>query len=159
MSSWVAILLVLLGVGFCLQLSAEDSLVSSNSETSAQTDEQNAVVIDPADETGPTIKTDRMLTEEEAQELVWNLPEVQAAIVRILDHGGVPLSKVGFRPSPLTQPGADKAFYTIHFQGERVKEPIPETIFCVDAFTGQIRVYEKSSGKIISLDDWRHQRK
>jgi hypothetical protein len=159
MRLYVLALVVLLGVGFGLQLSAEDSLVRSNSEPSAQTDEQKAVVIDPADETGPTIKTDRMLTEEEAQELVWNLPEVQTLVVRILDQGGVPLSMVGFRPSRKAQPGADKAFYTIHFQGERVKEPMPETIFCVDAFTGQIRVYEKSSGKILSLDDWRHQRK
>jgi hypothetical protein len=159
MSSWVAILFVLLGVGFCLQLSAEDSSVRSNGEPSAQTDEQKAGVIDPVDKTGPTIKIGRMLTEEEAQELVWNLPEVQATIVRILDQGGIPLSMVGFRPSLKAQPGAGKAFYTIHFQGERVKEPIPEIIFSVDAFTRQIGVYEKSSGKIISLDDWRHQRK
>ena len=159
MSSWVAILLVLLGVGFCLQLPAEEPSVQANGESSAQPEEEKAVVIDSADETGPKIKTGRMLTEEEAQELVWNLPEVQADITRILDQGGIPLSMVGFRPSVKAQPGAGKAFYTIHFQGERVKEPIPETIFCVDAFTGQIQVYEKSSGKIISLDDWRHQRK
>ena len=155
----VVALVVLLGVGFSLRLPAEEPSVQANGESSAQPEEPKAVVIDSADETGPKIKTGRMLTEEEAQELVWNLPEVQAAVARILDQGGVPLSMVGFRPSREAQPGAGKAFYTIHFQGEHVKEPIPETIFCVDAFTGEIRVYEKSSGKIISLDDWRHQRK
>ena len=159
MSSWVAILFVFLGVGFCLQLSAEDSSVRSNGEPSAQTDEQKAGVIDPVDETGPKIKIGRMLTEEEAQELVWNLPEVQAAIVRILDQGGIPLSMVGFRPSREAQPGAGKAFYTIHFQGVHVMTPVPERTFCVEAYTGRISVFDPSSGKLIPLEDWRHQQK
>jgi hypothetical protein len=159
MRSCVVALVVLLGVGFCLQLSAEDPSVRSNSEPSAQTDEQKAVVIDPADETGPTIKTDRMLTEEEAQELVWNLPEVQADITRILDQGGIPLSMVGFRPSPGTQPRAGKAFYTIHFQGIDVMTPVPERTFCVEAYAGRISIFDPSSGQLISLEDWRHQRK
>jgi hypothetical protein len=159
MRSCVVALVVLLGVGFSLQLSAEDSLVGSNAEPLAQTDEQKAVVSDPADETAPTIKTDRMLTEEEAQELVWSLPEVQADITRILDQGGVPLSMVGFRPGLGAQPGAGKAFYTIHFQGANVMTPVPEKTFCVEAYTGRISVFDPSSGKLISLEDWRHQRK
>jgi len=159
MRSCVVALVVLLGVGFCLQLPAEDASVRSNSEPSARTDEQKPAVIDPAGEPGPTIETNRMLTEEEAQELVWNLPEVQADITRILDQGGIPLSMVGFRPRLGARPGAGKTFYTIHFQGVDVMTPVPERTFCVEAYTGSISVFDPSSGQLIPLEDWRRQRK
>ena len=138
---------------------AEGPPAQPDSGTPVERDEQKAVVIDRPGDPAPRIETGRMLTEEEVQELVWNLPEVQRAIVRILDQGGIPMSVVGFRPNPATRHGVDQALYTVHFHGDRIKEPIPGMVFVVDAFTGEIGVYDKSSGGIITLDDWRQQLK
>ena len=154
-----AIVLIALSLALGAQAAAEGPSARPESETTSRNDEQKAVVIDRPGEPVPATETGRMLTEEEAQELVWNLPEVQSVIARILDQGGVPMSVVGLRPNPATMPGADKALFIIHFHGDRIKEPIPEMVFVVDAFTREIGVYEKSSGSIIPLEDWRHRQK
>jgi hypothetical protein len=152
-----AIFLLALSLALGAQATAEEPSAQHDSGTPVEKDEQKAVVTDRPGEPVPNIETGRMLTEEEVQELVWNLPEVQKVIVRILDQGGIPVSVVGFRPNPAMRPGVDRALYTIHFHGDRIKEPIPEMVFVVDAFTGEIGAYEKSSNRIIPLDDWRQQ--
>ncbi len=160
MAARAAIFLLALSLALGAQACAEEPSVPPENAMPGQKVEQKAAV--PDDRTAepvPSAENHRMLTEEEVQELVWNLPEVQALVLRILDQGGVPLSLVGFRPDPSTRPGSDKALYTVHFHGDHIKEPIPEMVFVVDAFTGEIGVYEKSSGSIISLDEWRHRQK
>jgi hypothetical protein len=159
MAARAAIILLALSLALGAQACADELPAQPESGTAAQRDEQSAVIIDRPGEPVPRMETGRMLTEEEVQELVWNLPEVQRVIVRILDQGGIPISMVGLRPNPGTRPGADKALYTVHFHGDRIKEPIPGMVFVIDAFTGEIGVYEKSSGGIITLDDWRQQQK
>ena len=96
-----------------------------------------------------------MLTEEEAYDLVWNLPEVKKEIERILDKGGIPLSTVGARPSPDCRPKGANSFYTIRFQSVHAKDVLVDLLFSVDAFTGEASVYDAPAGAFISLDEWR----
>ncbi len=159
MRSCTLILLVLLGVALALQLRAEESSVRSKSEPSVEAKEPSVVITRPAEENGPKTEAPLLLTEEQAQDLIWNLPELQADMARILDHGGIPLAVVGLRPGPDAQPGKGNAFYTIHFQAAHVSTPYPDTTFCVEAFTRQISVFDPSFSKLISLEEWRRQRK
>ena len=99
-----------------------------------------------------------MLTEEEAYDLVWNLPAVRKEIEKILNDGGVPLATVGMRPSPVSQPGDENSFYVIRFQGVQSKSVTIELLFYVDAFTGRIRVYDSYTGSLIPLEDWQRRR-
>jgi hypothetical protein len=66
---------------------------------------------------------------------------------------------VGARPSPAGQPEGDKSFYAIRFQSVHAKDVLVDLLFSVDAFTGDISVYDSSAGSFISLDDWRRRRR
>ena len=124
-----------------------------------QVDTSRITISQPQEAAKPQPKKDRMLTEEEAYDLVWNLPEVKKEIETILEKGGVPFSTVGTRPSPAGGPEGDKSFYIIHFQGLHAGDVLVDLLFSVDAFTGRISVYDAPAGSLISLDDWRRQRR
>ena len=127
----------------------------AESRSDEQGDTSPVVIIQPQEEAKPQPNKDHMLTEEEAYDLVWNLPEVKKDIEKILDEGGVPLATVGMRPSPGSQPADENSFYAIRFQGVHAKSVFIDLLFYVGAFTGQVLVYDSSAGSLISLDDWR----
>jgi len=123
-----------------------------------QADTSPVVIIQPQQETKPQANKDRMLTEEEAYDLVWNLPEIGKEIEKILDQGGVPLATVGMRPTPDSQPGEENSFYIIRFQGVHTKSVFIDLLFYVDAFNGRVFVNDPHRGSTIPLDDWRRQK-
>jgi hypothetical protein len=155
----VAIILMLLCVGVPVHAEGQGAPAKTESGPEEEADTSGIVIIQPQEAAKPQPKNNRMLTEEEAYDLVWNLPEVKKEIERILEKGGVPFSTVGARPSPASQPEAGKSFYAIHFQGLHAKDVLVDLLFSVDAFTSRISVYDASAGSFISLDDWRRQRK
>ncbi len=157
--SIVAIILVLLCVGVQVRAEGQEAPARAESRQDEPADTSPIVIIQPQEAAKPQPKKDRMLTEEEAYDLVWNLPEVKKEIERILEQGGVPFSTVGARPSPAGQPEEGKSSYAIHFQGLHAKDVLVDLLFSIDVFTGRISVYDSSAGSFISLDDWRRQRK
>jgi hypothetical protein len=98
------------------------------------------------------------LTEEEVYELIWNLPEVQREVNKVLAQGGAPSASVGFRPRSENDPEAHRLFYTVHYEAGQVDTPSTLPVFVVDALTAEILVYDSSSGKLVTLDAWREQR-
>ena len=155
----VAIVLALSFVGTHLHAESQEPPTKAESRSGEQDGTPSVVIIQPQEETKPQPKKNELLTEEEAYNLVWNLPEVKKEIENILDQGGVPVATVGMRPSPGSQPGEGNSFYAIRFQGVRAKSVFIEMLFYVDAFTGQILVYDSPAGSPISLDDWHRQSK
>jgi hypothetical protein len=126
--------------------------------TAEEPDDQASVVLIPS-QGEPTLQQRRgPLTEEEVYELVWNLPEVQTEVNKVLAQGGAPVASVGFRPRSESDPEAHKLFFTVHFEAGRVDKPPTLPVFVVDALTAEILVYDTSSGKLVSLDAWREQR-
>ena len=150
----IAIAFVVFCFGIHVHAESEEPQAKVESIPAEQADTSTAVIIQPQQETKPQPNKDRMLTEEEACDLVWNLPEVRKEIEKILDQGGVPVATVGTRPSPGSQPGEENSFYSIRFQGLNAKDVFIELFFHVDAFTGRVFVYDSYTGSLISLDDW-----
>ena len=150
---------MLLCAGVQVHVEGQEAPAKGKSGPDEQADTSPVVIIQPQEAAKPQPKKDRMLTEEEAYYLVWNLPEVKKETERILEQGGVPFSTTGARPRAANQPGGDKSFYTIRFQSLHAKDVLIDILFSVDAFTGQISVYDSSAGSFISVDDWRGQRR
>ncbi len=124
----------------------------------APADTAPAVIVGPQEEAKPQTKRDRMLTEDEAYDLVWNLPEVKKEIEKILDQGGIPLATVAMRPNQSGKPEEKNSLYAIRFQGVLAKNIAVELLFYVDANDGQVLVYESSTGKLIPVDEWRRRK-
>ncbi|HUJ90175.1 MAG TPA: hypothetical protein VLX12_08275 [Syntrophorhabdales bacterium] len=153
----IAIVLMLSCIG--MQLHAESQPpAKAESGPDEQAGTSPVVIIQPQGDANPLPKKDRMLTDEEAYDLVWNLPDVKREIEKILNQGGVPLATIGTRPSPDSRE-EEKPFYTIRFQGVNTKSIFIDLLFYVDAFTRQVLVYDSSAGSLISLDDWRRRNK
>jgi hypothetical protein len=131
----------------------------SDTGPDVQADASRVLIIPPGQAAEHQPPKDRMLTEEEAYDLVWNLPEIQKEIGSILDQGGVPLSTVALRPSPDSRLEKGTAFYAIRFAGVHTRDVFAELLFYIDAFTGQVSLYDASSGALISLEDWRRQKR
>jgi hypothetical protein len=154
-----AIALIILCVGLHLSADGQEVPTKADSAPDIEADTSRIVIIQPQEEAKPQSKKDRMLTEEEAYDLVWNLPEVKKEIERILEQGGVPFSTASVRPSPDDRPEEGKSVYAIRFQGIHAKDVLVDLLFYVDAFTGQVLFYDSSAGSPISLDDWRRRKK
>jgi hypothetical protein len=146
-------------VGVQVRAEGQEAPAKTQSGPDEHADTSRITISQPQEAAKPQPKKDRMLAEEEAYDLVWNLPEVKKEIETLLEKGGVPFSTVGARPSPASQPEGDKSLYIIHFQGLHAGDVLVDLLFSVDAFTGRISVYDSSAGSFISLDDWRRQRK
>jgi hypothetical protein len=154
----IAVALVLSCVGVYCHAESQEPPAGTESRPAEPYDTSPVVIIQPEQETKPQPKKERMLTEEEAYELVWNLPEIRKEIEKILNDGGVPLATVATRPAPARQSGEENSFYIVRFQGVQAKSVFIELLFSVDAFSGQIRVYDSYTGSLISLEDWRRRK-
>ncbi len=146
-------------IGMRLHAENQEPPIKAKSGPGEQNGTSPVVIIQPQEEAKPQPKKDHMLTEEEAYDLVWNLPEVKKDVETILEQGGVPLATVGMRPRSGSRPEEKNSFYAIRFQGVHAKSVFVDLLFYVDAFTRQVLVYDSSAGSLISLDDWRRRNK
>ena len=135
-----------------------EELPAPSESKSEPADTNPVVIIDPQEEAKPKATRDRVLTEDEAYDLVWNLPEVKKEIENILDQGGVPLGTVVMRPNLAGKPEEKNPFYAIRFQAVRGKNIAVDLLFYVDATDGRIFVYDSFSGKLIPVDEWRRRK-
>jgi hypothetical protein len=112
-------------------------------------------VLEPREEAKPQDQKDPILTEDEAYDLVWNLPEVKKETQKILDQGGVPVASVAMRPTLVGQEEEKNSFYVIRFQCWHEKTLSVDLLFHVNATNGQVLVNDSLDGGLISLDEWR----
>ena len=154
----VTIALFLSCVAVHCHAASEESPARTENGSIEPADTAPAVIVGPREEAKPQSKRDRMLTEDEAYDLVWNLPEVKKEIEKILDQGGIPLATVAMRPNQSGKPEEKSSLYAIRFQGVLAKNIAVELLFYVDANDGQVLVYDSSSGKLISVDQWRRRK-
>ncbi len=158
-ASAVAIVLVLFCAGVQVRPDGQEPRAGFSGASQDEADTSPVVIVQPQEAAKPQARKDRMLTEEEAYDLVWDLPEVKKDMERILERGGVPFSNVSARPDPGDQPGGKDSRYVIRFQGMHAKDVLIDLLFSVDAFTGRVSVFDSSSGSFIPLEEWRRQRK
>jgi hypothetical protein len=150
----IAITLLFLCVVYC-HAAGEELPAGSGSGSAEPADTAPVVIVTPQDETKPQAGKDSMLTEDEAYDLVWNLPEVKKEIEKILDQGGVPYATIAARPDQGGKPEENNSLYTVRFQAVRGKNIAVELLFYVDATNGQVLVSDSFSGKLIPIDEWR----
>ncbi len=98
------------------------------------------------------------ISEKEAQDLIWALPEVQASASYLQQHGARPITITMSTPSPSAKPGTAAAEYVIRFAEDHGSYVVPINTFAVDAYTKQIYVYDVNSDKMIPLQEWRSSR-
>ncbi len=112
----------------------------------------------PLKPSSPSIPVAAPISEDEANKLVWALPEVQAAAEQLRAQGSRPLTFAARKPAPSAVPGSAQADYMIAFGEDRDGHVTTLDTFAVDAYTKEISVYDVVEDKNISLDQWRAMR-
>jgi hypothetical protein len=99
----------------------------------------------------------RLLTEEEAEEIVWNLPEIKAIMQRMKGTGANPFAMITGYPDPEAQPGNQAAAYEVYVGENHGTHTVRAMTFIVDAYGGQVSVYDELADRIIPIEQYRKQ--
>lgn len=142
-------------------LHAEGSFAPTTTAQSGPDSARDAppvVIISPQQDSEAQPKRNHILAEDEAYDLIWNLPEVRKEIEKILEEGGTPLATVVVRPDSGDDNDKNQggnSFYAIRFQGLQANKVSIDRLFYVDALSGIVLVYDTFKGRAIPLDEWR----
>jgi hypothetical protein len=99
----------------------------------------------------------RLLTEEEAEEIVWNLPEVKAIMQRMKGTGANPFAMITGYPNPEAKPGEQAAAYEVYVGENHGTHTVRAMTFIVDAYGGKVSVYDEVADRMIPLEQYRKQ--
>ncbi len=99
----------------------------------------------------------RLLTEEEAEEIVWNLPEVRAMAERMKGKAASPFAMITGYPDPDAEPGDQAAAYEVYVGENHGTHTVRAMIFIVDAYDGKVSVYDEAADRIIPIEEYRKQ--
>ena len=99
----------------------------------------------------------RMLTGKEAEEIVWNLPEVKAFAERMKGTDAKPFSMITGHPDAKAKAGEPAAVYEIYVGENHVSHTVRVMTFIVDAFGGNVSVYDVVIDRIIPIEQYRKQ--
>jgi hypothetical protein len=99
----------------------------------------------------------RMLPEEEAEEIVWNLPEVKAIMQRMKWTGANPFAMITGYPNPGAKPGEQAAVYEVYVGENHGTHTVRAMTFIVDAYGGKVSVYDEVADRVIPLEQYRKQ--
>ncbi len=146
------------GIGEVSHAESPGATLAIESESGEPADTSPVVIISPDVESKPFSSHNRMLAEDEAYDLVWNLPEIQKEIEKILERGGVPVANVAARPAQDREPEAGASFYVVRFHGIQENKAFSEMLLYVDAVTGKILMYDSFKSLLVPLDEWRKAR-
>jgi hypothetical protein len=105
----------------------------------------------------PKKELPRQITDDEADEIVWALPEVQGMIERMKGTKGSPFSMITGYPDPKAEPGKPGAFYEIYVGERHDTHTVRVMNLLVDAYNGSILVYDEVSDRVISIEQYRKQ--
>jgi hypothetical protein len=105
----------------------------------------------------PKKELPRQITDDEADEIVWALPEVQGMIARMKGTKVSPFSMITGYPDPKAEPGKPGAFYEIYVGERHDTHTVRVMNLLVDAYNGSIFVYDEVADRVISIEQYRKQ--
>lgn len=100
----------------------------------------------------------RQLSDDEADELVWSLPEVQAMVKQIKESKetkATPFSMITGYPDPEAEPGKPGAFYEIYVGERHDTHTVRAMTLLIDAYSGSIFVYDEAADRVIPIEQYR----
>lgn len=99
----------------------------------------------------------RQITDDEADEIVWALPEVQDMIKRMEGSKASPFSMITGYPNPEAEPGTPGAFYEVYVGERHDTHTVRVLTVIVDAYGGKISIYDEAADKVIPIEQYRKQ--
>jgi hypothetical protein len=102
----------------------------------------------------------RQLSDDEADEIVWGLPEVQGMVRQIKESKEVkaaPFSMITAYPDPKAEPGKPGAHYEIYVGERHDTHTVRVMTLIVDAYSGKVAVYDEKADKVIPIEQYRKQ--
>jgi len=105
----------------------------------------------------PKTELPRQITDDEADEIVWSLPEVQGMIERMKGTKVFPFSMITGYPDPKAEPGKPGAFYEIYVGERHDTHTVRVMNLLVDAYNGSILVYDEVADRVIPIEQYRKQ--
>jgi hypothetical protein len=105
----------------------------------------------------PKKELPRQITDDEADEIVWGLPEVQGMIERMKGTKVSPFSMITGYPDPKAEPGKPGAFYEIYVGERHDSHTVRVMNLLVDAYNGSIFVYDEAADRVIPIEQYRKQ--
>jgi len=103
----------------------------------------------------PKKELPRQITDDEADEIVWGLPEVQGMIERMKGTKVSPFSMITGYPDPKAEPGKPGAFYEIYVGERHDTHTVRVMNLLVDAYNGSIFVYDEAADRVIPIEEYR----
>lgn len=99
----------------------------------------------------------RQLSDDEADEIVWALPEVQGMIKRMEGTKAAPFSMITGYPNPEAEPGKPGAFYEVYVGERHDTHTVRVLTLIVDAYSGKVSIYDEAAGKVVPIEQYRKQ--
>ena len=102
----------------------------------------------------------RQLSDDEADEIVWGLPEVQAMVKQVRESKetkATPFSMITGYPDPNAEPGKPGAFYEIYVGERHDTHTVRAMTLLIDAYNGSIFVYDVAADRVIPIEQYRKQ--
>lgn len=97
----------------------------------------------------------KQITDDEADEIAWALPEVQRMIKRMEGTKATPFSMITAYPNPNAEPGKPDANYEIYV-GERYEtQTVRVLTLIIDAYSGKVSVYDAVANGVIPIEEYR----
>ena len=105
----------------------------------------------------PKKELPRQLTDDEADEIVWGLPEVQGMLERMKGTKVSPFSMITGYPDPKAEPGKPGAFYEIYVGERHETHTVRVMNLLIDAYNGSIFVYDEAADRVTPIEQYRKQ--
>jgi hypothetical protein len=102
----------------------------------------------------------RQLTDDEADEIVWGLPEVQGMVRQMKESKeakAAPFSMITAYPDPNAEPGKPGAFYEIYVGERHDTHTVRVMTLLIDAYHGSVFVYDEAADRVIPIGQYRKQ--
>jgi len=97
----------------------------------------------------------RQITDDQADEIVWALPEVKALIKRMEGAKAAPFSMITGYPNPDAEPGKPGAYYEIYVGERHETHTVRVMTLIVDAYSGKVSVYDEAADRVIPIEEYR----
>jgi len=97
----------------------------------------------------------RQISDDEADEIVWALPEVQGMIKRMQGTKAAPFSMITAYPNPEAEPGKPGAFYEVYVGERHDTHTVRVMTLIIDAYSGKVSVYDEAADRVIPIEEYR----
>ena len=97
----------------------------------------------------------RQISDDEADEIVWALPEMQEMIKRMEGTKAAPFSMITGYPNPDAEPGKPGAVYEIYVGERHDTHTVRVLTVIVDAYSGKVSVYDEAADRVIPIEEYR----